>query len=268
MLGPHGRDAELRLGRGAVRAERSTRARGLRSEPRPSRERAAHRPATRSASWLPAGSRRRCARSWPRCSRCCARCCCRSSSPVPRHSPGATGAAPCCSSRCRSTTCSSRAPSSTSGGSSRRCTTGCWPRPQRPLVLRLRAVGVARPRPRARRPGRVVSGLRGLLSAPVFEDEAQTQQAFMLHVILWALVAVPVPYVLLTVIVAARRHGPRARRGLGRRGGERVPAGPAAQEAPRARLLAPGAGLLHLLHGRGGGRAAECAAPPTRSATA
>ena len=72
---------------------------GLRGEPRPPRGRAAHARATRSASWLPAGSRRRCARSWPRCSRCCARCCCRSWSPVPWHSPGATGAAPCCSSR-------------------------------------------------------------------------------------------------------------------------------------------------------------------------
>jgi signal transduction histidine kinase len=46
-----------------------------------------------------------------------------------------------------------------------------------------------------------VNGLRGLLRAPVFEDDAQTQQAFMLHVILWALVAVPVLYVLLAAIV-------------------------------------------------------------------
>ncbi len=43
--------------------------------------------------------------------------------------------------------------------------------------------------------------LRGLLTAPVFDDEAQTQQAFMLHVILWALVVVPVPYVGLALIV-------------------------------------------------------------------
>jgi signal transduction histidine kinase len=47
-----------------------------------------------------------------------------------------------------------------------------------------------------------LSRLRGLLKAPVFDDEAQTQQAFMLHVILWALVVVPVPYVLLAIIVA------------------------------------------------------------------
>jgi len=52
-----------------------------------------------------------------------------------------------------------------------------------------------------------VSGLRRLLAAPVLEDEAQTQQAFMLHVILWALVVVPVPYVLLTAIVAPAGTG-------------------------------------------------------------
>ena len=52
-----------------------------------------------------------------------------------------------------------------------------------------------------------MSGLRRLLAAPVLEDEAQTQQAFKLHVILWALVVVPVPYVLLTAIVAPASTG-------------------------------------------------------------
>ena len=46
-----------------------------------------------------------------------------------------------------------------------------------------------------------MSWLRRLLVPPVFDDEAQTQQAFMLHVIVWALVVLPVPYVLLSLIV-------------------------------------------------------------------
>jgi len=46
-----------------------------------------------------------------------------------------------------------------------------------------------------------VSWLRRLLAPPVFDDEAQTQQAFMLHVILWALVLVPVLYLLLNFVV-------------------------------------------------------------------
>jgi signal transduction histidine kinase len=52
-----------------------------------------------------------------------------------------------------------------------------------------------------------VSWLRRLLVPPVFDDEAQTQQAFMLHVILWALVVVPVLYVVLAVIVAPASTG-------------------------------------------------------------
>ena len=52
-----------------------------------------------------------------------------------------------------------------------------------------------------------MSRLRRLLTAPVFDDEAQTQQAFMLHVILWALVVVPVPYVLLSATVAPGSTG-------------------------------------------------------------
>jgi signal transduction histidine kinase len=59
-----------------------------------------------------------------------------------------------------------------------------------------------------------VSRLRRLLTAPVFDDEAQTQQAFMLHVILWALVVVPVPYVLLAVIVAPGNTGRALAEGL------------------------------------------------------
>ena len=47
-----------------------------------------------------------------------------------------------------------------------------------------------------------MSGLGRLLKPPVFADEAETHQAFMLHVILWALVGVPVVYVLITAIVA------------------------------------------------------------------
>jgi signal transduction histidine kinase len=47
-----------------------------------------------------------------------------------------------------------------------------------------------------------VSRLRRLLTAPVFDDETKTRQAFMLHVILWALILVPVPYVLITALAA------------------------------------------------------------------
>jgi len=52
-----------------------------------------------------------------------------------------------------------------------------------------------------------LTGLRRLLAPPVFEDEALTHQAFMLHVILWALVAVPVLYVAMTVVVAPWHTG-------------------------------------------------------------
>ena len=36
--------------------------------------------------------------------------------------------------------------------------------------------------------------LKELFSAPAFEDEIKTQQAYMLHVILWTLICVPIPY--------------------------------------------------------------------------
>jgi signal transduction histidine kinase len=52
-----------------------------------------------------------------------------------------------------------------------------------------------------------LSGLRRLLAAPVFEDEAVAHQAFMLHVILWALVAVPPLYVAMTAVVAPWHTG-------------------------------------------------------------
>jgi signal transduction histidine kinase len=52
-----------------------------------------------------------------------------------------------------------------------------------------------------------VSWLRSVLRPPVFEDHVQTQQAFMLHVILWALVAVPVLYVLMSLVLAPASLG-------------------------------------------------------------
>jgi two-component system, LuxR family, sensor kinase FixL len=42
--------------------------------------------------------------------------------------------------------------------------------------------------------------MRQWLTPPVFEDEEKTQRAFMLHVMLWALIFVPVPYVLYVLI--------------------------------------------------------------------
>jgi PAS domain S-box-containing protein len=43
--------------------------------------------------------------------------------------------------------------------------------------------------------------LKRVLTPPVFEDELKTQQAYMLHIILWTLVCVPVPYFLYSLIV-------------------------------------------------------------------
>jgi signal transduction histidine kinase len=54
-----------------------------------------------------------------------------------------------------------------------------------------------------------VSRLQRLLAPPVFEDEAKTHAAFLLHVILWTLVLLPVPYVLITAI-ATPGAAPRA----------------------------------------------------------
>ena len=44
--------------------------------------------------------------------------------------------------------------------------------------------------------------LRTLLKPPVFEDEAKTQQAYMLHIILWTLVLVPIPFAIYTLVIA------------------------------------------------------------------
>jgi len=52
-----------------------------------------------------------------------------------------------------------------------------------------------------------VTRLRRLLTPPVFADEALTHEAFLLHVILWALIAVPVPYVLITALTAPASLG-------------------------------------------------------------
>lgn len=52
-----------------------------------------------------------------------------------------------------------------------------------------------------------MTALRRLLEPPVFEDETKTREAFMLHVILWALVALPVPYVVVTAITAPALTG-------------------------------------------------------------
>ncbi len=41
-----------------------------------------------------------------------------------------------------------------------------------------------------------------ILKSPVFDDEQKTQQAYLLHVILWALIITPIPYVLFTFIQA------------------------------------------------------------------
>ena len=45
-----------------------------------------------------------------------------------------------------------------------------------------------------------MSFFRKLFTAPVFDDEQKTQQAYLLHIILWALVCVPIPFFLYTFI--------------------------------------------------------------------
>ena len=62
-------------------------------------------------------------------------------------------------------------------------------------------VGARPPAPRGMTPG------PGCSTPPVFADESQTHQAFMLHVVLWALVAVPLPYVVLIAIVTPEHAG-------------------------------------------------------------
>ena len=47
-----------------------------------------------------------------------------------------------------------------------------------------------------------MSTLRTLLKPPVFEDETKTQQAYMLHIILWTLVLVPIPFAIYTLVIA------------------------------------------------------------------
>lgn len=46
----------------------------------------------------------------------------------------------------------------------------------------------------------MIRSLKSWLKPPVFENEEKTHQAYILNVILWALVAVPIPYLLYTII--------------------------------------------------------------------
>jgi PAS domain S-box-containing protein len=43
--------------------------------------------------------------------------------------------------------------------------------------------------------------LKRIFTPPVFEDEVKTQQAFMLHIILWTLVFVPIPFAIYTFVL-------------------------------------------------------------------
>jgi PAS domain S-box-containing protein len=47
-----------------------------------------------------------------------------------------------------------------------------------------------------------MNSLKTLLKPPVFEDETKTQQAYMLHIILWTLVLVPIPFAIYTLAIA------------------------------------------------------------------
>src|SRR5258706_7622172 len=45
-----------------------------------------------------------------------------------------------------------------------------------------------------------MNSLKGLFTAPIFDDEIKTQQAYMLHVIVWTLICVPIPFVIYSVL--------------------------------------------------------------------
>lgn len=46
--------------------------------------------------------------------------------------------------------------------------------------------------------------LKRILTPPSFEDGVKTQQAYMLYIILWTLVCVPIPLVIYTLAVATQ----------------------------------------------------------------
>ena len=43
--------------------------------------------------------------------------------------------------------------------------------------------------------------LKKLFTAPVFDDEVKTQQAYLLHIILWTLICVPIPFVIYALLL-------------------------------------------------------------------
>ena len=47
-----------------------------------------------------------------------------------------------------------------------------------------------------------MKAIKTVLTAPVFEDEIKTQQAYLLHIILWVLICVPLPFVIYTLTLA------------------------------------------------------------------
>lgn len=48
---------------------------------------------------------------------------------------------------------------------------------------------------------------RKWLTPPVFEDEVKTEQAYLLHVIVWALICVPIPYVIYSLVFTPETAG-------------------------------------------------------------
>jgi len=47
-----------------------------------------------------------------------------------------------------------------------------------------------------------MKSLKGLFTPPVFEDELKTQQAYLLNIILWMLICVPIPFVIYSIFLA------------------------------------------------------------------
>lgn len=46
-----------------------------------------------------------------------------------------------------------------------------------------------------------MSFFKRILTPPVFDDEIKTQQVYMLHIILWALLITPCPFVIYSIIL-------------------------------------------------------------------
>jgi len=49
----------------------------------------------------------------------------------------------------------------------------------------------------------MISFIKAILTPPVFNDEFENQQAYMLHIILWTLLIIPIPYLIFSIFAAS-----------------------------------------------------------------